>query len=281
MPLMVVADEDDPRIADYRDVPDGELLERRGLFVAEGRLVVRRLLTTGRYRARSILVTEAARAALAGLPIQREVPIYVVPQAVINGVTGFNLHRGCLALGERGPAGDALALARDARRLVVLEQVANADNVGGVFRNAAAFAADGVILDPRSTDPLYRKAIRTSVGAALHVPFARATAWPSALEEIRKAGLTLIGLTPSPDAEPVRHVAERLDGKRAALLLGHEGDGLTDLALACCDIHARIPMEGAADSLNVATAAAIALYELGRLKPAPTIVGLKRDTTAE
>jgi tRNA G18 (ribose-2'-O)-methylase SpoU len=189
----------------------------------------------------------------------------------MNGVTGFNIHRGCLALGERGAAGDVTVLARDARRLVVLEQVANADNVGGVFRNAAAFAADGVILDPRSTDPLYRKAIRTSVGAALHVPFARAADWPSALEEIRNAGMILIGLTPSPDAERIGRVAERLDGTRAALLLGHEGDGLTEAALASCDIRARIPMEGAAaDSLNVATAAAIALYELGRRKPAPT-----------
>ena len=264
MPLVVVADQRDPRIADYRDVPDGELLEQRGVFVAEGRLVVRRLLATARFRTRSVLVTEAARPALAGVPTPDDLPIYVVPQAVMNGVTGFNIHRGCLAIGERGAAPDVAGLARSARRLVVLEQVANADNVGGVFRNAAAFAADGVVLDPRSTDPLYRKAIRTSVGAALQVPFARAATWPGPLEVIKAAGLVLVGLTPAEGAEPIHAVAEHLGDARVAVLLGHEGEGLTEAALRLCDIRARIPMAGpGVDSLNVATAAAIALYELG------------------
>lgn len=265
MPALVVEDANDPRIAEYRNVPDGELLRARGVFVAEGRSVVQRLLGSRRFRTRSVLVTQAALGAVADLAAASDVAVYVVPQAVMNGVTGIEMHRGCLAIGERGSPLDAREIAREARRLVVLERLANADNVGGVFRNAAAFGADGVLLDPRSIDPLYRKAIRTSVGAALQVPFARATAWPALLDDMRGDGMTLVGLTPAADAAPIASVARELGDARVALLLGHEGDGLSEDALARCDVRARIPMSQDVDSLNVATAAALGLYELGRL----------------
>jgi tRNA G18 (ribose-2'-O)-methylase SpoU len=179
MPLIDVNDPGDSRIADYRNVPDRELLERRRLFVAEGRLVVRRLLTASPLRTRSAMVTEAGRASMSDiLPGDSPLPIYVVSQAVMNGVTGFNLHRGCLAIGERPAPADWRALAAGARRIVVLERVGNADNVGGIFRSAAAFAADAVLLGPGCADPLYRKAIRTSMAATLTLPFATIEPWP-------------------------------------------------------------------------------------------------------
>ena len=182
-----VTDPDDERLADYRNVPDPELLERRGVFVAEGRLVVRRLLTGSRFTARSVMVTETGLASLAdALEDADSIPVYVVPQPLMNDVTGFNIHRGCLAIGERR-ADDDWRLAVLARRdcLVALERVGNADNVGSVFRNAAAFGVDAVLIGPACADPLYRKAIRTSMGAVLSVPFARALPWPQALHELR------------------------------------------------------------------------------------------------
>lgn len=268
MPFVTIADPADPRLDDYRNIPDGELVARRGIFVAEGRLVVRRLLTDSSIPARSVVVTDAARASLADVFAARpDLPVYVVPQAVVDGVTGVNIHRGCLAIGERPTPMTWQELSRltlrrpkPAPTLVVLERVANADNVGGIFRNAAAFGVNGVLLDPVSTDPLYRKAIRTSMGAALRVPFARAEPWPQVLHELRHEGLALVALTPSGDAPPLRDCVARLANRRVAIVLGHEGEGLTPAALDACEYRARIPMAGGVDSLNVATAAAIALY---------------------
>jgi tRNA G18 (ribose-2'-O)-methylase SpoU len=258
-----VFDVADPRLADYRNVPDGELLHRRGLFVAEGRLVVTRLLAGSRFRARSVLVTLTARQSLAGvLGARPDLPVYVVPQGVMNAVSGFDVHRGCLAIGERPPRAAWGAVAGAARTFLVLERVANADNVGGVFRNAAALGGDAVLLDAASTDPLYRKAIRTSMGAVLQVPFARLAPWPDALDDLRASGVTIVGMTPSAAAPPLADVAGRLRGRRMAILLGHEGEGLTRAALDRCDTLASIPMSAGTDSINVSTASAIALYEL-------------------
>ena len=250
------------------------------MFVAEGRLVVTRLMTESPLATRSVMVTETARASLADVFAARpEVPVYVVPQAVMNDIAGFHIHRGCLAIGERPqPARwQDVVLSGSSRKphereggfrlqpegtIVVLERVANADNVGGVFRNAAAFGAGAVLLDPVSTDPLYRKAIRTSMGAALIVPFARAEPWPDALRELREMGFALIAMTPSEEAPTLRQCASALAGRRAALVLGHEGDGLSKGALDVCDHHVRIPMASGVDSLNVSAAAAVALYEI-------------------
>jgi tRNA G18 (ribose-2'-O)-methylase SpoU len=254
----------DSRLDEYRSLPDADLAVRRGIFVAEGRLVVRRLLTESPFATRSVMVTDTAHAALADvLAAHPDVPVYVVPQAVVDGVTGVNIHRGCLAIGVR-PDPAAFRLKADATLVVVLEGVANADNVGGVFRNAAAFGADAVLLDDVSTDPLYRKAIRTSMGAALRVPFARMEPWPGGLGDLRSRGLTLLAMTPAADALPLRDCVARIGNRPVAVLLGHEGDGLSDAALDACDLRARIPMEPGVDSVNVASAAAIALYEIRR-----------------
>ena len=252
----------DPRLDDYRNVPDPELLRARGIFVAEGRLVVRRLLESSRFRARSVLLTPAAHEALAdAVEPFPELPVYVVTQDTMNEVIGFDVHRGCLAVGERPAAWSWMKLARDAKLLVVLERVSNADNVGGIFRSAEAFGADAVLLGPACADPLYRKAIRTSMGAALRVPFAVVPNWPEDLAGLRAAGFRLLALTPAPDAMPVRDVPR---AGPIAILVGHEGDGLSADAIAAADLRVRIVMAAGTDSLNAATAAAIALYELSQ-----------------
>jgi len=260
-----VDDRADSRLDEYRNIPDPELIRARGIFVAEGRLVVRRLLADRRFVTRSVMVTEAARAALDDvLAMRADVPVYVVPLAVMTSITGFHIHRGCLAIGERPPAARWTKVIAGARTLVVLERVANADNVGGVFRNAAAFGADAVLLDPASTDPLYRKAIRTSMGAALAVPFARTEPWPLVLRDLADRGFATIALTPASTAAALADVVADVGVRPIALVLGHEGEGLSADALAACTHRARIPIAAGVDSLNVAAAAAIALYELRR-----------------
>ena len=256
---------DDTRLDDYRNLPDAALLEERGIFIAEGRLVVRRLLASERFATRSVMLTEPALHSLADLlEATRDLAVYLVPQTVMSAITGFNIHRGCLAIGVRRPEEPWQQVAHQARRLVLLEGIANADNVGGIFRNAAAFGADAVLLDGASTDPLYRKAIRTSMGAALSVPFARAVPWLDALDTLSASRTAVIGMTPAADAAPLADVAARLADRPAAIVVGHEGHGLQSATLERCDYKARIPMAPGTDSLNVATAAAIALYELGK-----------------
>jgi tRNA G18 (ribose-2'-O)-methylase SpoU len=252
----------DPRLDDYRNVPDPELLRSRGIFIAEGRLVVRRLIEAARFRTRSVLLTPTAYEALADV-VQRasDLPVYVMSQRAMNEITGFNIHRGCLAIGERPAAIPWTELVRDASLLVVLEGVSDADNVGSIFRSAAAFGADGVLLGPACADPLYRKAIRTSMAAALRVPFAAMADWPADLARLRAAGFRLLALTPADDGLPL---PEAPTCGRVAIIVGHEGEGLSPEALAAADVRARIVMEADVDSLNVATAAAIALYELSR-----------------
>ena len=255
----------DPRLDDYRNVPDPELLRARGIFVAEGRLVVRRLLESSRFRARSLLVTPAAHEALAdAIEPFPDLPVYVVTQDTMNEVTGFNIHRGCLAVGERPATLSWMDVARGASLLVILDRVSNADNVGGIFRSAEAFGADAVLLERSSTDPLYRKAIRTSMGAALSIPFARIDAWPEALRVLREDGALLVGLTPGEHAPTLADTIASFRDRRVAFVVGHEGEGLTREATQACNVLARIPMANGVDSLNVATATAIALYELAR-----------------
>ncbi len=269
MPLVRISDPTDSVLADYRNLPEPELVQRRGRFVAEGRLVVRRLLTESGFAVRSVMVTEPARLAIEDALARRPgVPVYVMPQPVMNEVAGFNIHRGCLAIGER-PAergwedllSDPKSQNPNPNAIVVLEGIGNADNVGGIFRSAAAFGAGAVLLDPASTDPLYRKAIRTSMGAALVVPFARLSPWPSALAALQDAGFATLALTPDASAPAIRDTLHAIGSGRVALLLGHEGDGLSAAALAACSHQARIPIAASVDSLNVAVAAAIALYE--------------------
>ena len=263
MSLIRVNDPDDPQIDAYRNVPDPDLLIQGGLFVAEGRLVVRRLIEGRRFPVRSVMVTDAALVPLRDLLATRdELTIYVVTQTVMNGITGFNLHRGCLALGERPRPRQWRDVMRDARRAIALERVGNADNVGAIFRSASAFGVDAVLLEQTCTDPLYRKSIRTSMGAALTMPFARAEPWPEALSDLAKDEWVVLALTPSASSPPLHAIAPEISARKVVLVAGHEGDGLSDAALAACTHQARIPMTNIVDSLNVATAAAIAIYEL-------------------
>jgi tRNA G18 (ribose-2'-O)-methylase SpoU len=268
MPLERVESLDDPRLADYRHVPDPERLRRGDVFVAEGRLVVRTLLAQSPLQTRSVLLTDNARRGLADV-IEAHVartPIFVVSAGAIESLTGYNIHRGCLAIGarpERTTVARTLERLATAERLVVLEQVGNADNVGGIFRNAAAFGADAVVIGPGCCDPLYRKAIRVSMGAALRVPFCHADDWMAALEAVRAAGFTIAALTPAPDAVDIGHYASALSpGARIAVLAGSEGAGLSPAAIAQSDVALRIPMDPATDSLNVATATGIVLHRL-------------------
>lgn len=255
---------DDPRIALYRGVRDPDLARTHGLFVAEGRLVVRRVLEDTRYRVRSVLLNDAAHGDLAPVLGRHDpaVPIFLCDTDDFASITGVDIHRGCLALVERPAPSAAADLIATARSLVVLDGVANADNVGGVFRNAAAFDAGGVLLSPTCCDPLYRKAVRTSMGAVLRVPFAYVDAWPADLVQVRAQGFTLIALTPREPSETLERLAARGPGSRVALLVGAEGSGLTPAVEAAADIRVRIPVSREVDSLNLAVAVGIALYRL-------------------
>jgi tRNA G18 (ribose-2'-O)-methylase SpoU len=252
----------DARIAEYHSISNPDALLRRGLFVAEGRLVVRRLLANPRFRTHSVLVTAAAYDALKDSADTTAVDVFLVDQPTMNGIAGFNIHRGCLALAHRPPPSTVadLPLAH-ARRVVVMEGVNNPDNVGGIFRSAAAFATDAVVLGPACSDPLYRKSIRTSMAATLALPFADAGAWPEAIDVLRSHGLRVLALTPAADALPLEDLGRDFD--RVAILVGSEGDGLSRAALQAADDRVRIRMTGPGDSLNVTVAASIALHWFG------------------
>jgi tRNA G18 (ribose-2'-O)-methylase SpoU len=254
----------DPRVAEYRDVPEPELIRARGLFVAEGRLVVRRLIDERRYGVRSLLLSHAARSDLEPwlARLDPDVPVYICAADQFLGLTGLDIHRGCLALVQRPPASPLDDVLRDARLVVALEDVANADNVGGVFRNAAAFGAGAVLLSPSCCDPFYRKAIRTSMAATLRVPFARIDAWLEGLSDLRARGFTLVALTPREPSQPLDAFARGTRPDRLVLLVGAEGAGLSPAAERAADVRVRIPVRPAVDSLNLAVATGIALSRL-------------------
>jgi tRNA G18 (ribose-2'-O)-methylase SpoU len=257
-----VARLDDPRVADYAYVGDPGWIRAQHLFVAEGRLVVRRLLEAGTFNVRSVLVTPAALSALEDV-LNPARPVYVCEQQTMNAIAGFNFHRGCLALGDRPPVTDTLDGFAQARRLLALEGIGNPDNVGGLFRVAAAFGMDGVVLDRTSGDPLYRKAIRTSMGAALRVPFATLDAWVVGLRGLRDEGAEIVALTPDVSATPLVDYAKRFPReRRLVLMLGAEGPGLSPAASDIASAAVRIPMAADVDSLNVVVAGGIALAAL-------------------
>ena len=264
MLVIPVVDSDDARLAEFRKVLDPDLLRRGSLFVAEGRLVVRRLLTMSKFRVVSLLVNQAAFESLADvLPAARpDLPVFVCPSEAMKAIVGFNLHRGCLALSQRPEYPPLDDVMDEADVMLVLEAVTDADNMGSVFRNAAAFGADGVLLSPTCCDPLYRKAVRTSMGAVLRVRYARLDGWPACLLRIRAAGLALVALTPRGDAMGLdEFVTWSNRPRRIALLIGTEGS-LSPEAEAYADIRVRIPIDPDVDSLNLATAVGIALHRL-------------------
>jgi tRNA G18 (ribose-2'-O)-methylase SpoU len=264
--IVAVRDADDPRLADYVRLTDIRLRKSfesaHGLFVAEGEKVIRRALAAG-YPPRSLLITERRLPGVADLlSACASAAAYVVPDPVAEQVTGFNVHRGVLASMARLPARAVSDVLAGARRLIVLEDIVDHTNVGAIFRCAAAFGMDAVVLAPRCADPLYRRAVRVSMGAVFAIPYARMTDWYGGLAELRAAGFRLLALTPDQAVVPIGEAAR---GERAALMLGTEGDGLSARWLREADEAVCIPMAPGAmaagvDSLNVVAAAAIACH---------------------
>ncbi len=259
----------DSRLASYAGVREPALLRDSGLLIAEGRFVVRRLLELPRIRVQSLLLNQAALNALgdALAMLDASTDVYVATPEVITEATGFNMHRGCLAVAQR-PADVPVQTILDNHAFVaVLERVVDADNVGSVFRSAEAFGVEAVLLSPGCCDPFYRKALRTSSGAALVVPCAAAAPWPDSLGQLRAAGFVVLAMTPHEHATDIgEFVATSAASGRVAVLLGTEGQGLTEEALAHADVRIRIPMSGTLDSLNIATAAGIALHRLHEVR---------------
>jgi len=271
MPVEHVTTVEDPRLLPFRNLRAQAVGRSDGLFVAETRAVVRELLASRRFRTRSLLLTQQAAEQLADVLSGRDdVAVYLAPLAVLKAVVGFDFHRGCLGLGERGPEpGLTEILDAAPRRLILLDEVSNPDNVGGVLRVARALGAGAVLLSPGSGDPLYRKTIRVSLGAALHLPWARIAAWEQTLAELKSAGYLRIALTTAGALDVASLGAWQPLPDRIALLIGAEGDGLRPATLAAADVTVRIPMVLGVDSLNLATACAVALDRLGGARERP------------
>jgi tRNA G18 (ribose-2'-O)-methylase SpoU len=260
--ILAVADPDDPRIEAYRDIRDRDMVGRNGLFVAEGRVVLAMLLASRAYRPVSLLIAAQRVPQLADLlaGVPDDVPVYAAAQPVLDAIAGFPLHRGILAIGRRVDSPDAdalLARLHGPATILLLSAIANHDNLGGIFRNAAAFGAPAILLDADCCDPLYRKAIRVSVGAALLVPFAKLGRDQDPLALLDRHGFASIALTPS----ATRTLADHRPAPRTAILLGAEGPGLPPALLARTTGIA-IPMAPGFDSLNVATTSGIVLHHL-------------------
>jgi tRNA G18 (ribose-2'-O)-methylase SpoU len=255
MPLIEIDDAADPRLDDFRDLTDADVrANRRGVVVAEGATTVARLIGS-RYRVRAVL---GVRSRVEQLPAV-DAPVYVVDKWQLSDVVGFRVTRGVLASADRLPGPSPRALLAGARQVAVLESLNDFENLGALFRNAAAFGVDAVLLDPHCADPLYRRSVRVSMGHVLRVPFATLSDWPGGLTLLRRQGFSILAMTPRADAVPLRTVSPP---EKWAVVLGAEGPGLTAEAMSGADALVRIPMADGVDSLNVATAAAVAFAHL-------------------
>jgi tRNA G18 (ribose-2'-O)-methylase SpoU len=261
-----VDDADDPRLADYRCLTDVALRSSieapHGLFIAEGALVIERARAAG-YSLRSALMTPEWLDRTSPVLAESDAPVYVGSDATLRALTGFHVHRGALASVQRKPLPTVDNVIASAHRLAVIEDMVNHTNLGAIFRTAAALGVDGVVISPRAADPLYRRSVRVSMGAVFTVPYARAGNWPGAIDAIRSAGFRTLALTPADHAVDLGAIEVRA-GDRLAIVVGTEGDGLSDEVIDRCDVAVRIPMSAGVDSLNVATAAGIAFWELRR-----------------
>lgn len=258
---------DDERLADYVSLTDVALRRRtepeRGLYIAESEKVIRRALAAG-HRPRSYLMAQRWLTDLADLVERAEadgVPVFVGEHDVIEQLTGFHLHRGALASMQRPVLPTVAEVVRDARRVVVLEDIVDHTNVGAVFRSAAALGVDAVLVTPRCADPLYRRAIRVSMGTVFQVPWTRIDPWPAGIQDLRDLGFTVATLALADDAVSLDDLAAD-PPERLALVLGTEGDGLSRRTLEAADLTVTIPMAGGVDSLNVAAAGAVAAWAL-------------------
>ncbi len=260
-----ITDPQDIRLLPYRDIREKDLVGRQQRFIAEGKVVINVLLSSSaRFEAESLLVLENR---LEGLSqqidkIPADVPVYCVPQVVMDTVAGFHVHRGVLAVARRKPQpsiDELFAGLPEKSLIVVLCGISNHDNIGSIFRNAAAFEADCVVMDATCCDPLYRKAIRVSVGATLKVPYFHGNSVDDILTSVSNVGFNILALTPS---SPI-NIYQAREHNRQAILLGTEGEGLPQRLLDQLET-ARIPMSRDFDSLNVATASGIALSRFSR-----------------
>lgn len=272
--IIPVTDLADPRLVDYQAVREKDLSTRREAFIAESEVVLRVLAKRGIYAIRSVFVSRPRLPKIGDVidELDPSIPVFVGEPALVDDVVGFHIHRGILAVGQRAPvptptelltrlSAEAQAAGRCLRRVLVLESLTNHDNVGGVFRNAAAFGADAVIIDRATCDPLYRKAIRVSVGAALFVPYARATPEEGLLDALHGAGFESIALSPREDARALEELGASWPvPKKVALVLGTEGAGLSERMMDAAHYRARIDIESGFDSLNVATTSGVALH---------------------
>jgi tRNA G18 (ribose-2'-O)-methylase SpoU len=258
--LIEITDAADARLDDFRGLTDADVrLDRRAVVIAEGVNVVERMITSP-YPVRAVIGVPARIEALAPALAAHDIPAYAMDKWLLSEVVGFHVTRGVLASADRVPAPPAAELLRTSRRVAVLESLNDFENLGALFRNAAAFGIDAVLLDPQCADPLYRRSVRVSMGYVLRVPFAVLPGpWPQSLALVRSAGLSLLAMTPRADAVPIRDLDVP---QRWAVLLGAEGPGLSEGAIGACERSVRIPMAAGVDSLNVATAAAVAFAAL-------------------
>ena len=259
-----ITDPADPRVDDFRDLnsvdrrPD--LPSGKGLVIAEGVLVAQRMIAS-RFTPHAFLGTDRRLTELAGDLRTVRAPFYRASAEVMAEVVGFHLNRGVLAAARRPPELTPADVLGDARTVAVLEGVNDHENLGSIFRNAAGLGVDAIIFGAGCADPLYRRAVRVSMGHALLVPFARAQQWPADLKALRERGFRLLAMTPDPAAQTLADAMAGLTSQRVAVLVGAEGPGLTETAMRASDVRVRIPMSRGTDSLNVATAAALAFYE--------------------
>lgn len=265
--VLQVDDLHDPRLGDYVGLTDVALRTRTepglGLYLAESEKVVRRALAAG-HRPRSLLLSTRWLEPLAGLVADVQAlggTVYTGEPAVLEQLTGFHVHRGAIASMHRPALPTVAEVLAGARTVLVLEDVVDHTNVGAAFRSAAALGADAVLVTPRCADPLYRRAVRVSMGTVFQVPWTRVPVWPGGLDDLRAAGFTVAALALTPAAVPMDEFVRATPG-RVALVLGTEGDGLAPGTVAAADVAVRIPMHGGVDSLNVAAAAAVAVYAL-------------------
>jgi len=271
MPIEIT-DPADERVRDYFTLTDVKLRARlepeRGLYLAESEKVIRRALAAG-HRPRSFLMGQRWVTDLSDLVDQAEsekVPVYVAPAGVIEAMTGFHLHRGALASMHRPSmqAPEVLlqnALRQNASRVVVLEDIVDHTNIGAVFRSCAALGVDAVLVTPRCADPLYRRAVRVSMGTVFQVPWTRIDPWPAGLQVLRDHGFTVAAFALGDGAISLDDLAAD-QPDRLAMVFGTEGDGLSRLAVKGADVVVKIPMAGAVDSLNIAAASAVAIWAL-------------------
>ena len=266
-PVIDITDPGDPRVDDFRDLnsvdrrPD--LPTGKGLVIAEGVLVVQRMMAS-RFSPHAFLGTERRLTELAADLVGVTAPYYRASAEVMAEVVGFHLNRGVLGAARRASELTTAQVLDGARTVAVLEGVNDHENLGSIFRNAAGLGVDGVVFGAGCADPLYRRAVRVSMGHALLVPFSRAQSWPGELNILRDRGFRMLAMTPGPQSLTLAEAMDGLAGARVAVLVGAEGPGLTETVMRAADVRVRIPMSRGTDSLNVATAAALAFYERAR-----------------